>query len=215
MDVMQLRRSLLMKPTSRIPAEYREVEYIQSDGTAYINTELIPFDDIGFDITFYTMNAITSGNFGCVFGGRTSSDSNELQLTTYSTNASAYRGIFRYVRSYPVINAGISLRVKQTASFRHGTYTRPDGTTSQAGNYSYNNPTNPIYLFGLRSRSSFAQAGSGCRIYDMVFYDTNDKVIRHYIPCYRISDNEPGMYEIINKRFYTNANSSGQLSIPT
>ena len=35
------------------------------------------------------------------------------------------------------------------------------------------------------------------------FYD-GDTLIRNYIPCYRKSDNEIGLYDIVNNVFYTN-----------
>ena len=34
--------------------------------------------------------------------------------------------------------------------------------------------------------------------------DENDKLVRHFVPCYRNSDDEIGLYDLVNSVFYTN-----------
>ena len=45
-----------------------------------------------------------------------------------------------------------------------------------------------------------------CKIYD------NDLLIRDLVPCYRKSDNKPGLYDIVNNVFYTNA-GTGEFAV--
>ena len=45
----------------------------------------------------------------------------------------------------------------------------------------------------------------GCKIYN------SDKLIRDFIPCYRKADNVSGMYDVVNKKFYTNAGTGNFL----
>ena len=44
--------------------------------------------------------------------------------------------------------------------------------------------------------------------YDMYVYDfkiyESDVLVKHFIPCYRNSDNKVGLYDIVNNVFYTN-----------
>ena len=216
MDLMQLRRNLLMQELSLIPAGYTQVEYIKSDGTAYIATGLNAFEGIGFDITFYTSNTIGSNGYGCIFGGRKSSGNNDFQLTTFHASSNNWSGTFRYggTSSGMEWNAGITLNTKQTAKMHNRVFTPPSGAGTTLNSYSFSEGKE-IFLFLLNNNGTPAQGGSGCRIYDMKIYDASDKVIRHYIPCVRDSDSVVGMYETKNKQFLANASSSGQFTIPT
>ena len=36
----------------------------------------------------------------------------------------------------------------------------------------------------------------------------NNSLVRIFIPCYRKADNKPGLYDLVNDVFYTNANTS-------
>jgi hypothetical protein len=41
------------------------------------------------------------------------------------------------------------------------------------------------------------------KIYSCKLYKSN-QMVRNFIPCYRKADNEIGMYDLVNKVFYTN-----------
>lgn len=41
------------------------------------------------------------------------------------------------------------------------------------------------------------------KLYSFKIYD-NGTLIRDFIPCYRVADNEVGLYDIVNNQFYTN-----------
>jgi hypothetical protein len=81
----------------------------------------------------------------------------------------------------------------------------------QAGTYS-SEPydANPYLLFACCSWTD--STGVPPYSYDSVkisscnFY-INGIPVRHFIPCYRKSDNKPGLYDTINNTFYTNAGS--------
>lgn len=183
---------------SRLPKEYQEVEYVESTGTQYIQTDVIPSNDLGFDCTFYTKSyVIGGGSYGCIFGGRKSSGNNDYQLTTY---ANANDGSHRYGSSM-VANAGITRLQKCTASRRYLEFTNCKGLKVQLTAYNWDT-TIPIALFLLSNSGTPIQGGYGCRIYVMKFYD-GDNLIRDYIPCVRKSDNVVGMFEYVTGQFLT------------
>ena len=65
------------------------------------------------------------------------------------------------------------------------------------------NPSpNPIALFGLRDGASIS-SGVGARMYHVYIYQPGVVNIDLYL-CYRKSDNEAGMYDIVNNGFYIN-----------
>ena len=39
----------------------------------------------------------------------------------------------------------------------------------------------------------------GCKIWD------DDILVRNFVPCYRVSDNKPGLYDLVNDEFLTNS----------
>ena len=68
--------------TRNLPSEYKEIEYIESTGTQYINTGVIPNQNTGFDIIYLTKNSVGGSGYGSIIGARHSSGQNELQITT-------------------------------------------------------------------------------------------------------------------------------------
>lgn len=201
MDLMMRRNALLAcGKRSRLPSEYQEVEYVESTGTQYIQTDVIPSNDLGFDCIFYTKSYIsgTVGQYGCIFGGRNSSGHNDYQLTTYTEDAKD--GGHRY-GSRAMAQAGITRLQKCKASRRYLEFTNCKGEKLQLKAYNWNAPI-PITLFLLRNNEYQVQGGLGCRIYVMKFYD-GDELIRNYIPCIRKSDNVVGMFEYVTGQFLT------------
>ena len=60
----------------------------------------------------------------------------------------------------------------------------------------------PVTIF---SRKAVAETiDIGLKIYYQKIWN-NDVLIRNFIPCYRKSDDKPGMYDTVNDTFYTNA----------
>ena len=185
-----------------LPDAYQEVEYIESFGTEYILTDVIPTASTGFECTFYTKSIFTnSSNFGAVFGSRLGSKANELQITTFEQYASN-DGTFRYGNLE--YDAGIHKEVKETISLHNLVYTNPAGATRNVSSFTWSGNEKPITLFALNNNGSITQGGRGCRIYEMRFYN-GDVLTREYVPCYRKSDNVIGMYETITDTFLVNA----------
>ena len=62
-----------------------------------------------------------------------------------------------------------------------------------------------IGILGVKWVSSgYYALGSSQRCYNCIIEEDNI-VIRNFIPCYRKSDDEAGMYDLVSGKFYTNA----------
>lgn len=61
-----------------------------------------------------------------------------------------------------------------------------------------------IYLFGSRAGWGDITNGDYGKVSnkEVIIWEGDEK-IRHYVPCVRISDNKPGMYDIVNNTFNT------------
>lgn len=183
----------------RLPQEYQEVEYIESTSTQYINTGIIPNQDTGFDIEFLTKNKVSSSGYGSIIGAREASSVNELQLTTF-TNEASYLGSIRFGTGYGY-NAGITQNRKMYCTLKNGVYTNNEGVT-QNFDRAFTSPV-PLTVFALNNNGSITQYGL-VQLYSLKLYYGNS-LIRDFVPCYRKSDNKIGLYDLVESQFYTNA----------
>ena len=72
--------------------------------------------------------------------------------------------------------------------------------TSKSGNQS-----SSMILFGgsFDGNSPTPISAYNMKVYRLKIYE-EDELVREYVPCYRESDNEIGLYELVNNVFYTN-----------
>lgn len=177
-----------------LPSEYQEVEYIQSSGTQYINTGL-------------TLSTSLETKY-----------ETELQFNSINTsarqlmgaNAGGYFGISK-TGYYEIGESNLSSVMASTTSFDKIIFEQDfinnlkiltvNGVTN---NRSYSTWTDTeIYLFDL---GGVAAGTYDCNVKMKSFkIYQDDKLLRDYIPCYRISDNVIGLYDTVNKEFHTNA----------
>ena len=184
----------------KLPDTYQQVEYIESTGTQYIDTGITPDTTLEFDTTFNTSNNFSQETirYGCIFGSRISSAKADVQLTTYSEFG--YKGTIRCGNNYGD-NAWLSNNVKINAKLKNNMYyvdnTEIRSTTIEASN-DYN-----IYIFALNQSGTAIQHGK-LKLHTFKLWK-NDVLVRDFIPCYRKSDNEIGMYDLVTNTFFTNA----------
>ena len=92
--------------------------------------------------------------------------------------------------------------------------TTTSGATARASGSKYGASAN-LYIFARNyqnpenadnhRRGSY---GAPIKLYWMTIEDSNGKMIRNYVPCIRVSDGKPGLYDLEYGKFYANANSS-------
>lgn len=197
----------IKNPTpGRIPSEYQEVEYLQDSGSQYINTG-VP-----------NSSAIT-----VVEEKQFTGSVDALSGIDYTGNPTYYRfkwgtnsdGYLYY--GYGTSNYASTTRPDTTKWYRftmgYGNQKIEDVATgtvikSSTATMSEYHSTYCIHLFAVMNtyynRIDNATGGNksrSCKIYN------NSVLIRDLVPCYRKSDNEPGMYDLVNGTFYTNAGS--------
>ncbi len=195
----------------KVPDGYRKVEYIHGDGEQYINTGYSANANIEMNFKYKSdLIAPTSGaTTRCIIGGRTIS-SGGISLWErdghyqYGNNSTRYPAVQNAIQNTDIhtvkIAKGGDLWVDGTKLLTFTT-----GTSFPAGSY--------IYLFTCISQ----RGGEWTRPTDLTdkrtmigrFYNCiikdNDVVVRHLIPVVRTTDDKPGMYDLVNDVFYTNA----------
>jgi len=188
----------------------RQLEYLQSSGTQYIDTNYMPNQDTKLELVGKFNNAYPA----CLWATRWSQSPNYDTYGAYAENNTAamlyiYYGQYSSGNFTSVSNSTFLYRDGNFISFiqdknkldftnlgtnDNWTYTF-DETTFQA--------TRTLTLFYFSSSSAFATRGGyikSCKIWD------NNVMVRDMIPCFK--DGVAGMLDKANNVFYQNAGSS-------
>ena len=187
-----------------LPNTYQEVEYIESSGTQYINTGYKPTtENMVVECKFKLPNAINSLS---LFGSNASSY--PYFLTPYHSDGYGDKVFKHWVGT----NGGlIAIALNEINNVK---YTINNGTLTCNYNGSQTSGSYPgsiqsgynIYIFGKNNAGSSAERSNGYTLYSFKLYD-NNTLVRDFVPCYRKSDNVIGLFDLVNKVFYTNAGS--------
>lgn len=193
--------------SSEVPSEYKRLLYIESTGTQYIETGVIPNTYLGFEIDYLSKNTLE--NPGTLFGYRYMPYSHGYHLTLWTSNPTTKKGHFLFGTSSEGAvesiryNAGITPNKREKIIFHNKTLSRPDGTSQTFTTNTQINTSGTIVLFALRQNTILAEH-SHTQLYDLKFtYSGNP--FKHFIPAMRKSDNVVGLYEKVSGEFYTNA----------
>jgi hypothetical protein len=202
---MSTRRRLLMamclkKP--RLPREFQEVEYLESTGTQYIDTGIIPkiSDDTKPIIKIKCkLNNISSVQR--IFGVKNNDEIyfqffnniNKLGIQIYNDITYFHQdtNVHKYI-----------FDIQNEVAYQD--------SISQQLSFGFGNSNYTLYLFARNSTGTPNNIMSG-KIFSFEYYN-NDILVRDFVPCYRKSDNVAGLYDLANGVFYTNA-GTGQFIV--
>lgn len=192
---------------SQLPTEYQEVEYIESSGTQYINTGVIPTVDTGVKVRGHftsvqqdkdniilgasDQTAFANGKPYSVdpypdrvlfpFGGFANDATDTITISQIKNKQ------YEYTLNYK--NSGIA-----TVETQQLTLPTRSSMTSKA-----------IFLFCLNGNGTAGYYSSFALEYLQI--TQGESVIHDYAPCYRKADNVAGLYDIVTGTFLANAGS--------
>jgi len=186
--------------THEISQTYTKVDYIQSSGTQYINTNYaVSSNTTKIEIEYQFINI--NNSYNCLFGYETNS-SNRFMLRH---NRNATNDLTFFTPSYVGKTVNYATKNKIIIDISNGRVDINGSTSSLTINI--NSSSSNFFLFGLNYRGNFASDNaSSVRIYSFKVYE-GTTLKRDLIPCYRNADNVIGMYDDANDVFYTNAGS--------
>ena len=172
---------------------YTKLEYIESTGTQYIDTGVIANQDTSIDVDGYVNRPVS------LYGTQ------DIINSTGFTNNTIYMR-FRYMGNQLydsdfVISERHRFKQQKNLVYVDDKLINTFNQVTMTASY-------PIYLFGRTKATdgSLDDYGSG-RIYSAKIWDGSN-IVRNYIPCYRNRDKVPGLYDLVEGKFYTNANSN-------
>lgn len=205
MDVMALRRELMMQKKDLLPAEYQKVEWVNGN-SCNIDLNYVPHiepkvvtlmaitsvgdrDVMGFPLNgtpSFIINPYIDNGFGTKWYNRYG-----------STTAYNFGYAFNYT-SMTISNPPVLFEFGKVAKVNGQTY-----TTLSDADWSTNMQS--FHLFGARSNHT------GVKFYKFELWD-GGSLIRNLIPCYRKIDNVIGLYDTVSRTFFTS--NAGIMTIP-
>lgn len=178
-----------------LPAEYQQVEYIQSSGTQYIDTWISANQYLSFEADFAALWSTQDTN---LFGARSGSTTNRFWLTIYNN-------LFHFM----VGNTGtwnVTLdtnRHKASVFLDNWNFTSNFNWTTGSGSV-----WTSVYVdknFLLFKIDYNSQASCPMKLYSFKLYEWKSTLVRDFLPCYRKSDGVIWLYDVVNNQFYTNS----------
>ena len=184
---------------SRLPDGYTELEYIESTGTQYIDTEFKPSDKTRVQIKFEPTN-LTKTEWW--FGVRSSSNTNMFGF--YSSSPTSVQDTYASAsKSFTVPDMSNSVvTLEKAEGVTKLTY---NGETSVLQNeFSDFQSTLNLYLLvaNLAGSAASTTRASG-NLYSFDIYESN-ALVRQFVPC-RNQLEEIGLFDLITAQFYSNS----------
>jgi len=187
----------------RLPDAFQEVEYIGKDtaGGPYINTGITA---VATTIDVQSKHAFVESADCYMMGVRSSNNSTQFCFCGYYSwnNQFAYPSYY-YVSFPQQYTMGREILID--AHFEQGNQTvYVDGVLeSTRNNTTAMNVDLPFYLFGRNNNGTIGNQPKKCKIYYWKI-TKNGTLVRDYVPCYRKSDNEIGLYDLVSNSFFPN-----------
>lgn len=182
-----------------VPVEYTQLEYIESSGTQYINTDVSAPN--GFkaiiDWEFKSINqydnVIGADNGGPTFNLLCVGSANDYywQLGAGHTKDSSTK---------PAVNTRYNINL---STEKNSAYIEVNNESLLTFADSNTRTTNNLFIFADDSKGT-AEYFSSAKMYSCKIIN-NGSVVRDYIPAKRNSDGVVGLYDLISKTFFTNA----------
>ena len=186
---------------SKLPSGYTQVDYIESSGTQYIDTGVNADYKLSVLTEFALMNldstsALVMGVIGGPAGNR----------KRHHFNFTTTQGL----RYYYVENATTLINTSNINNNKHkyriDIYNKEiqvdDGEITTISYDNFDTELN-YWLFRRNSNVVSYMGYIPIKLYTFKMY-YEDVLVRDFIPCYRNSDNEVGLYDLVNNVFYTN-----------
>ena len=213
-------------PNSILPDAYQRVEFIRNTNQeSYISTDLTSINNyttLYFDFAITTFRDSSYGSmepesnsFGLQAGYKSSNNYYLFGLITPSSgviemvvpyDTVSPRSSWNYYKKVATVNYTVGSRHKILFNQTGGKFYY-DNNNVGSTDATYNLLSNINFpLFGFRTYTNYFYGGPAVNLYQFSAWQ-NGTLVRDMYPCYRISDNVTGMYDIVNDVFYTNSGS--------
>ena len=187
----------------KVPLGYREVEYIESHGLEYIDTG-IALNSIGRGWLKFIVTTAELG-YMRIFGGEESSNTDGFYITPYGGDALPGSFQFVYNRQFDGFTSSLNTMFEAEFIFSGSTAKYVLNGSEISKSISGVVTSLSAFLFTLRRANAPHANKIKARMYEFMLWDFNGDLVQNLIPCYRQSDNEVGMWDLVSNTFLTNS----------
>ena len=217
---------------SEIPSTYKQLDYIESTGTQYIDTGYVPKTttklelDLSFNGEF--KNYRTYGGNSSFMGVYDNNGYSAYAINYGGSNSENNSLYLWFNKQYPLDGT-----TAQSIVISDAVRTSRSKLIIENGGVSYDSVSrtlvskesdniNSMYLFGINKiginnqyddTTSYVFTSYNMRVYEMKIYE-NNVLVRHYVPVLNTSTHRLGLYETVNGLFYGNS-GTGEFNAPT
>lgn len=208
--------------TPRLPKEYQEVEYIESAGSQYIDTKVAPNVNTRVVIDMQYLQEKTSSTDYYMMGiyGDVNDDNSPITFAWGTSKGfSSYWAIqiknSGYSSSRLTYDSDFECNLERaTLDISNDKVLINEITTNMKGSATrktVDSSLGTLHLFAVHNLNNASiTSDAPARIFACQIYD-DTTLIRNFVPCYRKSDNEVGLYDLVNNEFYENASNHSDL----
>ena len=186
------------EPNGGLPDGYTPLEYIQSNGTEYIDTGFQPNQDTKVVMDVQSVGVNTADTGQSFFGARNGS-AYRFFAFWHRTNAAYY--LYYNNTNKSVASDRLTDRMVVTMD-KNALYV--GASVSVSADYATFECAQNMYLFATNLDGTADYFGVN-RVYSCQIYD-NGALVRDFVPCTNASG-EYGLYDLVNSQFYGNAGS--------
>lgn len=186
------------KLIQNIPKNYTRLEFIQSDGNQYIDTNLIAHSNMCCELDFEFVELPSDG---CILGAR--EGGNRIYFYHYyQKHLLGYGGYF----GGGEVEIGTRYNVKTFLNVGEQKLIVNDELLYEGSNNNYINLHKNLFLFDLNYGSISNKYKTKIKLYECKIYEENI-LVRYFIPV-KTENNELGLYDLIEGVFYKNLGDS-------
>lgn len=187
--------------------DFKEVEYIESSGTQYIDTLCRPDATTIWEFECAIQGGTVQKRMGFTSGYYSAANTRFCFGTTAGNTF--YFGIAGTNVNSATANDGLKHKFKIDMNTKKAYI---DDNEFASGSGTFSTPNGDGYLFanhGARGVEDICSAKLySCKIYQ------NNILVRQFIPCVRKIDDEVGLFDLANYKFYANA-GTGDFIVPS
>lgn len=191
-----------------LPIEYQQVEYLTNSGTQRIDTGIIPTNSTSIDITYQSL--MPTGTSQYIAGSRLN-QSTTVEYAINGSSSNSYWDVRLGGATTTITDVNrMTNKYRSILQLNNGVGTWTLTHTTSGTTYTKNisgakvNATANLFLFAYNNLDTNTHIN--LRIFACKIYEAG-VLVRDFIPCYRKADNEAGMYDLVEDKFYTNAGS--------
>ena len=179
-----------------LPAEYQQVDYVTSDGNAYIDTKLTLEENFKIE-TEFIYNKVSSDEQPVISTWTGSTN----WFNTYIATSGQFRFYIRANRSTK--NSMLNIGNKNEISISRDGNNWTCSLNNEYFNFTSSAVDNPTTIKIFR-RGDLYQNHKSYISLGKTKITKNDELLLNLIPCYRNSDHKVGFFNVVNKEFFTN-----------